>query len=649
MRLLTVVLLLVFLPPVPLAAQDAPLGLEPPSAEQEGDPPLSPLDESLFAPLAPLESLADIDVSDIVPAREPDQPRRLRLNIEGLEETDLLGEWRLLSTLWRDRNQSLTPLELANRLRTEERLLKDLLASEGWFDAGIDSRTDIGAETAEVLIEVRPGPRYRWGEIAIDAVPEDRPELAAEFPLMPGATLRLSEVEEAEARYKLVLADAGYPFADLGPRDIVLDEGTRTGDYLLTGLLGRPAVFGEIRLTDHQPFRDEHAEVIARFRKGEPWSGALLDDFRRAMIATRLFSGLVVTPVDTGQVDAEGRGIADIEVSGQQAPRRSLAGQAGYSTDEGIRAEARWQNRNIWKPEGALTVSGVVGTIEQRVGANVRKSNFGRRDRFLLMGLDFANQNLPAFDARLFRIGAAIGRESTAIWQKRWVWEAGAEAIYTRERDKGVPVDDDTRDSYSILALPGGGGYDGTDDLLDPTRGFRVSLRISPEASLQRNNFEAYVRMIGDASTYWQALDSLILAGRVRLGSIVGTERQNIAPSRRLYAGGGGSVRGYTFQGVGPRTQDSEGAFRPIGGRGLFETSVEARYRFGDFGLVAFVDAGQLEEGPRPGFDDLRFGAGLGARYYTSFGPLRVDLARGINRREGDPQVVLYISIGQAF
>jgi translocation and assembly module TamA len=122
-------------------------------------------------------------------------------------------------------------------------------------------------------------------------------------------------------------------------------------------------------------------------------------------------------------------------------------------------------------------------------------------------------------------------------------------------------------------------------------------------------------------------------------------DRDQIAPSRRFYAGGGGSVRGYAYQKLGPL--DPEGD--PVGGRSLNEGSAEVRYRFGNFGVVGFVDAGQAYESTMPKFSDLRIGAGIGARYYTNFGPLRVDLATPINRRPGEGRFNVYVSIGQAF
>ena len=139
--------------------------------------------------------------------------------------------------------------------------------------------------------------------------------------------------------------------------------------------------------------------------------------------------------------------------------------------------------------------------------------------------------------------------------------------------------------------------------------------------------------------------DTVTIAGRTRLGTIFGASRDRIAPSRRFYAGGGGSVRGYGYQQLGPRSPDG----RPVGGRSLGEVAIEARYRFGNFGIVPFLDAGQVYDSTLPKGANLRFGAGIGGRFYTNFGPFRVDVATPIARKPGESKIALYLSIGQAF
>ena len=136
-----------------------------------------------------------------------------------------------------------------------------------------------------------------------------------------------------------------------------------------------------------------------------------------------------------------------------------------------------------------------------------------------------------------------------------------------------------------------------------------------------------------------------MLAGRIRIGSIAGASLEDIAPSRRFYSGGGGSVRGYGYQDLGPRDAKND----PIGGRSLAEFALEARIRFGKFGVVPFFDGGRLSTQSMPRFDHFQFGTGLGLRYYSTFGPIRIDVGTPLNRQKGDNPVAIQVSLGQAF
>ena len=241
-------------------------------------------------------------------------------------------------------------------------------------------------------------------------------------------------------------------------------------------------------------------------------------------------------------------------------------------------------------------------------------------------------------------MGGSLSRVATPIWQKRWTYSLGAELLASRENQSDVTTA--TRATYFIASLPLQLGYDRSNSLLDPTRGFRLGARVSPEAQKQSGGgFGTYGRVLLDASGYFPIGDSIVLAARTRVGTIAGIDRDDIAPSRRLYAGGGGSVRGFGYQQLGPKDASGD----PIGGRSLTEFALEARYRFGNFGVVPFVDAGQVGEGISPTVSGLRVGAGIGGRYYTNFGPFRIDVATPIARKKGESKLAVYLSIGQAF
>jgi len=614
-------------------------------------PPVAPPDPSLLEPLAPLASFDTAPRDDFTFAMVAEEGLRYQVAIAGLQPTGLEQQFRRLSALVRGQNRPATAAQIGSRARTDTQLMERLLFSEGWYGAEVDASIDApdtgaASPTVAVRLTAVPSSRYHWRAITLDLIPDTRPALAEGFGLRVGDPMRAAAVEEAEGTLKLRLNRAGYPFAEIGVRDVVLDSDQPTGTYMLTGDIGPIGRIGDIVMSGFQPFDDAHAAVIARFRPGDIYNADLMDDFRRALIATQLFAGVTAVPVDSGRRDADGAAITEIRVQGNRGPMRRLSGQIGYSSGEGFRLEGAWQHRNLWAPEGKFTGRMVAGTIEQRAAAEMVKSNFRQRDRTLTLVADIANLRRPAYRAETLTLSAKIARHSTPIWQKPWTYSYGVELQASREEDRSlIEPRAAARTTFLIASLPLGVGRDTSDNLLDPQKGWRAALTLWPELSRQDAQLDSYLRAIADASYYRTVRDGLVIAGRLRAGTIRGATLDNIAPTRRLYAGGGGSVRGFDFQGIGPLGAND----RPTGGRSLAEASLEGRWRFGDFGLVGFVDAGAVNESSVPSLNGTRVGLGVGARYFTGFGPMRLDIARAVNPGPRDPKLSLYISIGQAF
>ena len=623
-----------------------------PAPDPAADAPLPEVPE--IDPSQPLAPLPDLEVEFPNAGQRPDGARppgernadnvnlRYDVEVKGLAEVGLAGKFRSLSAL--ENGDSLDNLAQLNRRAREDTALIDrLLRSEGYYGGRIDS--DITpAETeggrAKVLLTVEPGARYSFESIEVATPPSAPRELIREtLGLKVGDPVDAAEVLAAEDRVRVYLPEVGYPFATVGDHEISIDHETQAASYRLPVVAGQQARIGEIRVEGDRLVSARHIERLSRFRSGEIYNAADIEDLRRALVATGLFGSVGVRASE-----ARDLGVVDIVVSLQAAPLRTLSGQAGYSTGEGFRVEASWQHRNLFPPEGALTARGVLGTEEQRLAGEIRFNNFRERDNILLLRSEISNEDREAYQARSFTLGASLSRETNFIWQKKWYYSLGAELVATDERDTNLDTGMSRRRTFFIGALPSSLSFDGTDDLLDPTGGFRLSARVSPEASFQGSAF-GYLKGQIDASAYQPFGERFVLAGRVRAGSIFGADRDRIAPSRRFYAGGGGSVRGFGYQEIGPRDPFDD----PIGGRSLAEASIEARVRFGDFGVVPFIDAGQIYTSTIPRFDSFRFGAGIGARYYTTFGPIRIDVATPLDPRSGDPKVGVYVSIGQAF
>ncbi len=623
---------------------------------------IEPLD-----PSAPLDALPDLGV-DWPDLNAPDQDAplsavpedgieessnalRYSYSITGLEGVvdplEIEEAFAKSSALREGEGKGANAAQIGRRSQADSDLLAELLRSRGYYDALVTPEVKGSGDMIAVSLGVEPGPLYRFTSVSlpgIEAAPaEDVAKLEQAFGVAEGDPVNAEEVIAGTTELSRKLGELGFAGASLGARVITIDHENHQARLVQPVDPGPIATFGTMTVTGKPPFDAKHVNVIARFREGDQFRQSRLDDLRRALIATGLVANAVITTIPR-----DGGRVVDVAVKLEPAPARTIAGEVGYGTGQGARAEVSWTNRNFFNPEGALTLRGVLGTSEQLAGIQLRRNNFRRRDQVLNAQLLASHQKFAAYEAKTVLLSGNIERQSNFIWQKKWTFVAGASLLATDERGVFSPLDTKTTRTFLIAALPGSLGYDGSDNLLNPTRGFRLRGMLSPELSAHSGQM-IYALTQVDASAYQPVGDQVVLAGRVRLGSILGASIYDIAPSRRFYAGGGGSVRGYGYQQLGPKDVDND----PIGGRGLAEFSLESRIRLnrfgGNFGIVPFLDAGNLSESARPGSGTWRFAAGLGLRYYSSFGPIRIDVGFPLNREKGDGRFAVAVALGQAF
>lgn len=232
-------------------------------------------------------------------------------------------------------------------------------------------------------------------------------------------------------------------------------------------------------------------------------------------------------------------------------------------------------------------------------------------------------------------LGSALSR----FWfDSKLEVSGGAGLNYSQIEDAGV------EETFFYVTLPANIAWNSDNDVLNPTRGFRTSLTVTPFVGdvnfIQTRLSAASRHVFGEDARY-------TIAGRGAIGSSFGIDRDDIPATERFFAGGGGSVRGFAFQEAGPLDAELD----PIGGASLVEANIEGRVRVREkVQLAAFVDAGTVSESDFPDFsEEVLVGAGLGARYLTPIGPLRIDVATPVNGRETDDPVQFYIALGQPF
>lgn len=640
----------------------------PPLPELEPEPEVQYADLELSGPELAFSEAATEKIGDELilgfPQKEPP------FSASG----DFVDRFAALSTIANLDSDSDNLAQLAARAREDEELLENMLRVYGYYDGrvirsigGLEPGQAEASAQPVVRFDIVPGERYTYGAVDLGnlASAPDAAELRRAFGIQPGDFLQSDTIVQERADLDTALGETGYPFAAITDPSLLIDHERRQGDLTMPVEPRGKYNFGAVVSGDPGFLSSEHLARIARFEPGDTYQRSLEFDLRRAILATGLVSSVTLTPREVTPPQGGQPGTVAMDVALERGKLRTIAGGIGYGTQEGFRVEASWEHRNFFPPEGLLRVRGIAGTQEQLGGVTLRFNNFRRRDQVLAFDAYASAVDNAAYDARTVALGASFERLSNLLFHKPFSWAVGAEVLYTDERNRQIEIevpdgpdeDDDPdlmtverpRQEYLIAGLRGQATIDTSDSLLDPTKGFRLTAFAAPEASRTQGEQYFYVRTQLDASYYRQFGDKVVGAARVRLASIPGAPLFAIAPSRRLYAGGAASVRGYAYQAIGPRDDIGQ----PIGGRSLSEVSLEARIKTGFFGgalsVVPFFDAGAVGVDPTPGFDALKFGAGIGLRYATGFGPLRLDVGFPLNPEPEDSFVAVYVSLGQAF
>lgn len=654
-------------------------------ADAEAPPPLdatSPLadlpeitipwpDRIEFPQLAPLEPAEEpiefVTFDEQIPPVPPGSEERISDELVLVFPTDnalfpqreeFLERFSGLSTIQElDDEDSLA--RLAAQARDDEELLTQLLRVYGYYNAQVirsvgtvDEEVESDLDIPAARFDIIPGNRYRFGDVDLGELAptySGYDDMRAAFGIYSGDFISLDAIDTGQDNLGSFLSETGYPFAAIEDPELLIDHAREEGDVTMIVKPGGQFYFGDVVSTMDDFLSGEHLSMIARWEEQELYNYSDETDLRRAILATGLVGSVELRPVVVREPEGEVPGIVDIEASLTPAPLRTLAGNIGFGTEEGFRIGGYWEHRNLFPPEGLLRVRGILGTQEQLAGVTFRKNNFTGRDRILTLDAFASTIDYEAYDARTVSLTGTFERVSNLLFQKEYSWSVGVELVATQESEfdeDGIELPTET---YFIAALPLFGQIDRSNDLLNPTTGWRASLMVSPEASDNDGVQSFYLRNQADASYYYEIGENTVLAGRVRLASTPGTTIDGIAPSRRLYAGGGGSVRGYGYREIGPRNDAGD----PTGGRSLVEFSAEARigtpFFDGALSVVPFVDAGSVGEDELPDFRRIQFGAGVGVRYDTGFGPLRLDVAVPLNPGPNDDWIAVYVGLGQAF
>jgi translocation and assembly module TamA len=572
--------------------------------------------------------------------------------------------------------------------------------------------------SAQIKVVSDLGPLYHIGQIDIEGTLPAGARAA--LGLATGAPAVAADVLAGAGRVLQTLQDEGYAFAQVPPPVALEDPQAHVLNLVFTIQTGALVHVGEIHVTGLKRLRERFVRRRLLLHTGDLYSAAQVEKARKDLLSLGLF-GSITVQLGTAP-DREGRVPITFDVR-ERAPR-TLGVNGAYSSDLGGSGGVSWTNRNLLGDGEQLSLAASIinvagGTATTGLGYDTNAKyilpDVGHRDQSLQFAVQALKQNLTAYSQTMQTFGVTLSRKISSVWNA---------SIGVSDLRENI-VQESLSSDFDLIQFPANLRYDTTDvanPLDDPLHGFRASLAVTPTVSLggPSASDSEFVIMQASVAHYFdlhslfgsapgRSVIAVRALGGIAQGVGVSTYKvtpqvtpecytttpgaplpsyavnlPDLPPDQRFYAGGSGTIRGYAYQSVGPQFPCDN---NPVGGLSVMAANLEWRRRIGEnFGMAVFVDGGAVSQNinplnktcpeltpipgtiPASGCGDsgtFRVGAGVGGRYYTPIGPIRLDLAFPIDPRASEPpaqsvpgvveqrqtisRFEVYIGLGQAF
>ncbi|MDQ2095725.1 autotransporter assembly complex protein TamA [Rhodalgimonas zhirmunskyi] len=524
-----------------------------------------------------------------------------------------------------------------------------VLYDAGYFGPSVSIKLD-GVEAAQISpfasdgsvgkveVTVTPGKQFRFGRATIAPL--------AQGTTLPegyraGATAGTAVIREAATSAVSGWRDVGHAKAAVSGQKITANHPAAEVNSDIQLAPGPRLRFGQLIVSGEERMRADRIRAIAGLPTGKVFDPDDLDDATRRLQTARVFQVVSLSEADQPNPD----GTLDITAAVVERKLRRFGFGAEYGTLDGGTLSAFWLHRNLFGGAERLRIEGEVSNIAQN-GGGIDYELSARFDRPASWGADtdfYLTATLEHVDDPLYLTDQAeVEAGFKRIVSDQLTLQAGVGLTYS-----------DTTDAYGsrtflVATLPLEATYDKRDNKLNPTKGYYLNAELTPFFGISGGDGSG-ARLYTDARAY-RALgkaERMVIAARLQLGSIMGSSPGETLPDMLFYSGGGGTVRGHAYQSLGVTLPSG----LEVGGENFIGLSLELRGKITDKAqLVGFTDYGFVGAGAMPGQDgEWQSGAGLGLRYDTGIGPLRLDVATPTSGPNAGERAEVYIGIGQAF
>lgn len=560
------------------------------------------------------------------------------VRVEGIEDGGLRDKVEEQSRLVQSRGDPPSSLvALTRRAESDLDRVRQVLRAEGYYANTVSFEIDEAAQPVMVRLKVDTGPAFILQSYEVTyqvppGSPMPAPVTLETLGLEIGERVRAQSIVAARGKLLNALAEQGFPLAVIGDSRNVVDHATTSMRVEVPVDTGPLAHFGPVTVNGLKGVKEKFVRRRLTWEQGDVFSVSRIEELRTKLVETRLFTSM---RIDTGkELDAQGQ--LPVTITLEEAKHRSIGFGLHWSTDQGFTGQAFWEHRNVMEGGERLRAALAAGEVRSGLDLTYREPDFLAANQTLLLSAMAEEQRTDAFNTRT--LGASGGVE----WSLLPTWTASASLALERTFEE----ENDVTTAFTLVSFPLELRHDSTDDLLDPTRGNRLRTVVRP--FIEPPGTSGFTLFDVQDSQYFQLLADprVILAGWARAATIRGASLQEVPADKRLYVGGGGSVRAFGYQMAGPVDDEED----PTGGLSAIAFGGELRIKVTDsVGVVPFVEAGRADTSKWPS-GPLFWGGGLGVRYHTPVGPVRADIAVPFNPREGiDDAYVVYLSLGQAF
>ncbi len=540
-------------------------------------------------------------------------------------------------------------LDVFAAARADYARLVGALYDQGFYGATVSILLD-GREAASIAPMDAPA-RINRVEVVVDPGPVFRFAQAAIAPLAPNTDLpsgfQGQDVAQSGLISKAAQAgiaawrDIGHAKARVAEQKIVADhrQATLAADLRLDP--GPVAFFGALATQGNTRLRSDRLAEIAGYPTGKRFSPERFEAVRNRLRRTGIFSSVTLTEAETLRAG----NLLDSSLTVIEAKPRRIGFGGELSSVDGATVSGYWLHRNLFGGGERLRfdaevagIGGTTGGTDYSLATRLDRPATFTPDTSAFVLAALTQKHEEDYKTR----GVTLGLGVSHVFNDRLSGEAGITSEWSQVTDANG------REIYRVVTLPLALTWDNRDTPADATRGYYGKLDLMPFAGFSGTGSGA--RLLGDFRAY-RALGEtgrFVLAGRAQVGGIFGAALAETPRDYLFYSGGGGTVRGQPYQSLGVNFLRMAG--QRTGGTRFFGLSTEMRAGVTEnIGLVAFYDTAFI--GAADFFDnagDWHSGAGLGLRYRTPIGPIRLDIAAPVRGGTGDGAQI-YLGIGQAF